>query len=207
MLKDSCTPAAMQLNSTLWNLLFSPLMFPVKWNLILLCSVTTRVSCRCIFQIYDMKWSAISLVMCVHSFSSRVRCKCLSVCVCVWGCVRVSVQQLSGCEMAIWGHTSGLVKQWARVIIRSQWDAVLFLPRVRYLSGPVSSHLDGWASLLRAPAQLPSAPKTKRSTSPLQATTTSAHVHDKSAQPKEGKVHLDSCWRTLFYCFYYFILI
>lgn len=115
--------------------------------------------------------------MCVCLFSPRVKCKCLCVCVCL------CVHQLSGCEMAIWGHTSGPVWQWARVIIRSQWDTVLFLPRVRCLSGPVSSHLDGWASLLRALAHLPSAPKTNWLTSLTQTTVTSPDIQDKSALP------------------------
>ncbi len=173
------------------KLYFSPLvlMLSVKWNLIPLCSVTAKVRCRCIFQIFNRS-DMPSHWVCVCAHSTHVLSGSVWECVCV--------QQLSGCEMAIWGHTSGLVWQWARVIIRSQWDAVLFLPRVRCLSGPVSSHLDGWASLLRALTHLPSAPKTNWPTTLLQATATSANVQDKSAlrerDSQRERVHLD--WFT-----------
>lgn len=125
---------------------------------------TVKVRCRCIFQICNRSdtpfhWGWVCVRSTQVLSASVGGAQRSSVCVCV--------QQLSGCEMAILGHTSGPVWQWARVIIRSQWDAVLFLPRVRCLSGPVSSHLDGWALLIRALAHLPSAPKTNWPTSLL----------------------------------------
>lgn len=139
-----------------------------QWNLVVLLlqqKIASDAFSRSIIEV-------ISHWACVCTLSTHVLSGSVTESLCVWIFVCVCAHQLSGCEMAIWGHTSGLVWQWARVIIRSQWDAVLFLPRVRCLSGPVSSHLDGWAGLLRAPAHLPSQPKTNWTISHTQATVT-----------------------------------
>lgn len=71
----------------------------------------------------------------------------------------VCVQELAGCEMAIWGHASGPLWQWARVIISSQWDAVLFFAQGEMLIWPCQQP-PGWMSPAPRSSGSPSPPRT-----------------------------------------------